>query len=384
MPRFYANVLLARLKLVAKPSFFAAFALLAALAVAPGFIFNRTEGALARIGVFLPVNSTNCAVAQRTVSSLERYGSGLFETVICEDEEQMKLDVVSRRLDCAYAFGEKTEELGFDKSIALYSSPYSTADKFSSLLVAAAYLENFAGLLGSETLRPHAPEATGLSEEIQKIADGYLEGGALMEMILLESGGTFDAPETAPYGRMFRGLVGLFGWLLALFLAYGFAEDASVASAKRLKSSGRGLGAFVFSGAAVAFLLTSAYMGFASFIGDLLFPGAAPFDAYGASVLLTYAFALACLATLLSRLLRASAYPALITFAFVSSALLCGAFFDIREVFAQAGFARLIAPPHYYLDAMQDASGKKITAMLAAGTVFAILAGMPFAFSRKR
>ncbi|MDR1665417.1 MAG: hypothetical protein LBR83_10945 [Clostridiales bacterium] len=350
---FFLYAFRARFKTAAvnKP-FVAAFFLLAAAVLALGLIFNHPGGLSLRVGVL----ETDAPVALRTLKSLRYYSEGFCEIVGYGDGETMRLDVSARKIDCAYVITPGAEGLETKGAIIAYRSPATVAGRVMDLIVAAAYLENFAGELGREVLTPLITEMENVYPEkipadLQSRADAYLKDGALMEMVLAETGGAvLNAPEPAPYRRLFHGLVGLFGWLLALLCAMGLAGDTDRAVLNRLKTAGRGGWAFQFAGMCVLFAVTAAFTFVTVAAGGVFYPGLTA--GMGKEILMgfSYAAALTGVASLFAALARAEAFPALIMFAFIFAALLGGAFFDIREVLAQAGFTRFLFPPYYYLE----------------------------------
>lgn len=361
---FFILAFLARFKKAVTPSFGAAFFLLPVFLLALGLIFNQSTGLTIRAGVLAP----ETALAQRVVSLMRYYGQKDCEIVSYADEEQMKRDVAAHRLECAYVLPAAVGET--DGAIRTYRSPMTVTDKVLDLIVAAAYLETMAGELGAEVLTPYQSDMTAdavtdtstdtgraeiaeMAADIQSRAEEYLRDGALMEMVLIESGADTTASEEAlnsPYRRLFHGLTGLFALLLALLCAMGLAGDTDKAVLNRIKSTGRGGGGYGLAGCAVVFVAVALFLCLTVTAGGWVYPGLA--YAWPAEVVmaLAYAWALAGVSALLAGALRADAFPALISFVFIFAALLGGVFFDIREVLRAAGFTRFLFLNYYYLD----------------------------------
>jgi len=349
------------------------------LALAPGLVFNRENALTVSVGVHVSGTPGGARVAARTVERLEYYAQDIFEIVVYASEDEMKRDVAARRLDCGYAFAEDAEALETEGAIAVYRSPASVAHLATDLLVAAAYIENFAGVFGSEVLRPFFKDeekaksnGNPLDESLQARADEYLRGGALMEIIISESGEAKVEAAGAPYRNLFRGLVGLLSMLLALLCAAELAGDTAESVLSRIKSTGRGGAAFALAGIASVFTVTTLFIFITMLAGQIFFPGVAVEFKTEMIIGLSYGFALAGVSSLLSAIFREEAFPAVISFIFIFTALLGGAFFDVREIISSASFARNLIPYFYYTEGAlgpADAFWRNAGILLSSGVV---------------
>jgi hypothetical protein len=214
-------------------------------------------------------------------------------------------------------------------------------------------VETRAGELGAEVLSPYGEELGEVVDaaHIQALADAYLIDGALMEMVLLESGSGAAAEEpAAPYRRLFHGLTALCALLLALVCAMRLAGDTQKAAAVRVRSAGRLGAGFVLTGGVLAGIAAGAFIGVTVSAGGLIYPGLVV-DAKTEILMGTsYALALGGLTSVLTVLLKTDMFPALISFVFIFAALLGGVFFDLREVMASWAFLRFFFLNYYYLD----------------------------------
>jgi hypothetical protein len=204
------------------------------------------------------------------LSRVEYYASGDCEVVVYTDREQMKLDVAAHKLECAYVLPVNENE-----AITAYRSPWTVSEGVLDLLIASAYIESIAGALGREVLEPFrdgmsAPEAD-MAIPIQALTERYLQDGALMEMIYLETG-TAVRGNAAPYRRLFHGLAGLSGFLLALLCGMGIS-DGEAPPVSRLRTAGRSAGGFALTGVPVVWFATGLFMSVTLLAGEIIYPG---------------------------------------------------------------------------------------------------------------
>ena len=353
MSRFFVRAFLARLKTAAAPSFIAAVIILSAGIIALGLIFNRETGSIG-VGVYIMEADNGAYIAERTIRSMEYYSKNDFAIHRYTNEEQMKQDVSARKLDCAYTLTPFTGELMTEQAIISYRSPGSIANNIVDLIMAAAYLENFAGVLAYEALQPFITEMNitdsgDIASIIQNMADGYLIDGALMDIEFVEYGMPMTQGQaSAPYRPLFHRLIGLFGLFSALLCAMGLSGDTDKTILNRLKSTGTNGWVYKLAGIAVVFIVSTVFNVTTTIAGNFLFPGLSPSAGLVFIYAISYALALSGIAVFLSTYVNNVFFPAITTFIIIFATLLGGVLFDIREIMPAAAFLRHMFPNYFY------------------------------------
>jgi hypothetical protein len=367
---FWLRLFIARFKTAAPPSFWVAFFLLSGFILALGLLFNRETGLRIRVGVL--------ANDSALISRVQYYAAGDCEIVVYTDIGQMKLDVAAHKLECAYMLPYNGHE-----TITAFRSPWTVSDGVLDLMVAAAYIEGIAGDLGKEVLEPFRDRMTdpdvNLAVPIQALVNEYLGGGALMEMIYVEPGDRVGEEPAAPYRRLFHGLTGLFGLLLALLCGMGLAETGTSALS-RLQTAGRGAGGYALAGVAVVWLTTGLFITVTVLIGNIIYPGVVLNRGMEMVTGWGFSFAMAGLAALLAKLAKNDGVG-LTAFIFIAAALLGGTVFDIREIWEAAAVTRFLFPNYYYLEGITRSSGQP--ALWGMGFAAAALAWAADSFKRR-
>jgi hypothetical protein len=325
--KFYFYLFSACLKTTASPSFCVAFLLLMLVILAAGRLFNDEKGLRIKVGVYpaMDLYSDDCEIIPYT------------------DENQMRLDVAAFKLECAYAFPMDGGK------ITAYRSPWTVSGGVVDLLVAAAYVESMAGELGGEVLRPFLDTPMDIAAEVQRLTGNYLADGVLMDTVYVEIGeGVKPQTAAAPYRRLFKGLTGLLGLLLALLCGMGFTEtEASIKN--RLRAAGRNAGLYNLTGMAVVFFITGLFLTGMLLIGNFLYPGVVLQIQSEIITGWAFAFASAGLAVLAGGVLKSNGIG-WIVFIFIASALFSGALFDIGEIWSAASFARFLFLNYYFTE----------------------------------
>jgi hypothetical protein len=327
-----------RFKSLGTPSFWVAFVLLVFVVLAAGRLFAHESGLQIRVGVY----NANAHLLHR----IQYYTDAHCEIVVYTDPMQMRLDVAAHKLECAYVFSDEQGSQGSQPITSLRSS-FTVSAEVLDILMAAAYVEGLAGELGEQVLRPFVPGDLPTAEIIRQKTQDYLRDGALMETIYIETGEAQSIAQNAPYQRVFKGLVGLLALLLALLCGMSLGA-IQPALAGRLKAAGKRASGYTLTGMAVVFVVTGLYVSVTLAAGQVLYPGAVTQTAEELTLAWAYAFALAGVSVALSGMAKADG-AGLAVFIFVAAALLSGAFFDIREVWAAAAVARFAFPNHYYM-----------------------------------
>jgi hypothetical protein len=327
--RFIAEVFKARLKAAVTLPFIAAFFLLMLSILALGFVFNEESGLRFRVGVLQPDTER----AEYLTTQFISYAGENADVVIYSDEERLKLDVSAHKLECAYVFG-------FDRAVA-YRSEWTVADKVFDLCAAASYTGKLAGELGAEVLGEET-----LTDEIQARADEYLNDGPLMgiEYATRETSSPIQQTgQAAPYRSLFHRLLGLAALLPAMF--YAMSASYGVAAEARLKAER----IFKIAGFLTALVLSFTFIVLTLIIGNLLFPGVVLSWPQSLLTAFALAWAGAGISALLAAFVPPDAFPAVIALAVILAAIFGGAVFNMREVYAQAGFISYLFPNYYYV-----------------------------------
>ena len=315
-----------RLKNAVTLVFWLSAAMVPAAIIALGLLFNDAGGVSIQVGVYGGGENI--------------YGESAWTIVRYEDRERLRQDVSNRRLELGYAFE--------GDSIILYTSPATVTNRVTNLMVAAALLKNTSGEIGAGVLSYYGIDAD--AADIQARVDAYLEGGALMEKVVLTYGsGAESEVLLVPFRRLFHGMLALFAQLLAMLCAMGLSGKRERNILQHVKIAGREK-LYVFSGFAVLLLLVKTVMVITVLAGALIFPGVWVWqDIFPA---LIYLFAICSLALILAMTLPEGAFPAVLTMSFIFTALMGGVVFDLREVFEVIAFLRFLFPSHYYMAAI--------------------------------
>lgn len=319
---FFITSFTTRLKSTIGISFLVASLLIPIITISLGTIFTNNTLSI-QIGIYgdLKIHNENWTITQYT------------------NKETMLNDVANRRLELAYALKEN--------KIILYTSPATVTDRVTNLLISASHLETIAGEIGANILSHHFEHGVD-AKQIQNRVDAILADGPLMESITIfyGEGVTHDF---IPFRRLFHGMFALFGQLLAMLCAMGFANKNDATILHRLKSAGTNrLVLYQLSGLAVVFVLTSLVMFGVALTGSFIFTGVWRFttDALPAFV---YLLMVSSIAMLMATKLPQGAYPAAIVLTFIFTALMGGVVFDLREVLESVALLRFLFPSHYYI-----------------------------------
>ena len=84
-------------------------------------------------------------LAEKLVSREQTGRQGMFSFYLCENEEQVREDVASRRAECGYVISsdlrEKLNSRSFKRSISVYTAPSTVTASLSAETVFAALME---------------------------------------------------------------------------------------------------------------------------------------------------------------------------------------------------------------------------------------------------
>ncbi len=313
---------------------------------------------------------------------------GLFRFYLCDDEEQVKADVASRKAECGYVFPtglrEKLNEKSYKRSIRVYSAPSTVAAGLSSEVVFAELIshydrELFQDYLASGEIFAGVSEAgeisgAGSASEAKDRSDpAYFEelletGGARYDA-WMKDGGTFhfvygqgaaqsglpggqkeaqsgqtDGQEKKDAVRLFpvRGIVAVYVFVIALYGAAIMLKDEKRGLYLPLPSNGRFPCQIVSVLAPAALAAMSGYAALAS--------GAALAGPVREGVLIAaYTVASSAFSWLLARLCKKEAViVSLIPFFLVGSLIFCPVMIDIgRYIPALASVGKYFLPWHY-------------------------------------
>jgi hypothetical protein len=353
---FWLRVGMARFKKTAPVSFWLAFILLIGLILALGQIFNRENGLRIRVGLI--------ASDGHTLSRMQYYAGADCDIIVYTDEWQMRLDVASHRLECAYVF-HGPERLTGSAPITAYRSPWTVSSGVLDLIIAAAYIESLAGVFGEEALQAFLPHDGDIAGTIQEKTAAYLRDGVLMETVYIETGGQLPDNLSAPYRRLFHGLTGLFGLLLALLCGMGGQTEPALAG--RLSAAGRSAGVYALVGMGIIFIIAGLFVNLTLIAGNILYPGVVLDWGRELHTGWAFSFAVAGLAMLLAHLVKTDG-AGLTVFLIIAAGLLGGTVFDIREVWVAAANTRFLFPNYYYLEG--QAGVLWLIGGLAAGVLY--------------
>ncbi len=162
---------------------------------------------------------------QQVVASLtgEREFDGLFRFYVCEDEQQVKDEVASRRAECGYVIGaglhKRLDERDFKRSIRVYSAPSTVAARLSTEPVFAAMIE----LYDRELFLQYAQKEQQEPEAVRKLAgelyDKWKENGSTFHFEYEVTGSELEAVKDTGKASVFpvRGIVAVYVFVVGLY-----------------------------------------------------------------------------------------------------------------------------------------------------------------------
>lgn len=160
-------------------------------------------------------------------------GDGLFRFYWCENEQQVKEEVASRRAECGYVISaelqKQLDRKKFKRSIRVYSAPSTIAAQLSSEVVFAAMIQ----LYDRELLVQYIAEkleAAGIShtpEDIGQLYDKWKENGRTFQFTYEMVDGKGEASRNQPKASVFpvRGIVAVYLFVAGLYSAVIYLAD---------------------------------------------------------------------------------------------------------------------------------------------------------------
>lgn len=292
-------------------------------------------------------------------------GDGLFLFYLCDDEEQVKADVASRKAECGYVFPaglrEKLNEKSYKRSIRVYSAPSTVAAGLSSEVVFAELIshydrELFQDYLASGEIFEGVSGAGKLSlpENGGARYDAWMKDGGTFHFVYGQGaaqGSQSEAWNGQPAGqkdgsavRLFpvRGIVAVYVFVIALYGAAIMLKDEKRGLYLPLPSNGRFPCQIVSVLAPAVLAAMSGYTALAS--------GAALTEPVREGFLIAaYTAASSAFSWLLARLCKKEAViVSLIPFFLVGSLVFCPVMIDIgRYIPALASVGKYFLPWHY-------------------------------------
>lgn len=172
-----------------------------------------------RVGVCSPPDE----YAGRVLECL-RSRDSIFDFIEYQEEEALRQDMVSGRIECGFSFSEDFQELvqegSFGNSVAYICTPFSSKGMVARETFYAAFFDVYSEkiLIDSEA-EVYGRSDEKLTEALLEKRDGYLREGGLfrMDIIEAEQKQEKDVPGEA---RPIQGIVGLFVFAI-LWMAQG-------------------------------------------------------------------------------------------------------------------------------------------------------------------
>lgn len=276
-------------------------------------------------------------------------GTGLFQFYPCEDEEQVKAQVASRKAECGYVISgdlrRKLDERDYKRCIRVYSAPSTVLADLSTEVVFAALMK----LYDREIFLDYVQEGEkGLEELAGQLYDKWLNNGSTFRFAYHYQNQSGlkgeDEPETV---RVFpvRGIVAVYLLLAGMYSAVmlGYDEEKGLflplPSGKRLACRLAVLAAPVFLAALSAFGALKT--------GGCLQDGAKEIRLMGlyalAVCIFSYGMKVVCR--------KPQAVCCLIPLFLVGSLVFAPVFVDIGQFFSEWGWVEKLFLPSYYLRA---------------------------------
>ena len=304
-------------------------------------------------------------LAVRTVQALtgpsEARGD-MFVFYACEDEEEVRAQVASRRAECGYVFYEEFEEKlaagNYRQAIGMYTAPSTVAASLASETVFAALVQNydrdlledyvasgqaFAGLGEAES-----PERAAAAQQAGELYDKWLSNGgtfqfAYQQVDAKNSAESADKSEASSALFPLRGLTAVCIFIAGLYGAVSLGEDERKGLFYPLAPESR----LVCRLAALAAPLSlAAVSGLLTLLAGGLWTSA--FREIGAMAV--YALAVGAASWILKWIARSpQALLCTIPFFIIGSLVLCPVFIDGGRYVEGVDIAGHLFLPYYYL-----------------------------------
>ncbi len=169
-----------------------------------------------------------CGAADETADNvLEslRSGDSIFAFIEYSDEEAMRQDLVSGRIECGFLFSEDFQERVWEDrlkdSITYICTPFSAKGLVAQETVYAAFFESYSKkiLIGSEE-EMYGRTSESLTEALLEKRDGYLYDSEMFRMDIIETAQPRGEAGASGEARPVQGMTGLFLFAI-LWMAQG-------------------------------------------------------------------------------------------------------------------------------------------------------------------
>lgn len=302
-------------------------------------------------------------LAEKLVSREQTGRQGMFSFYLCENEEQVREDVASRRAECGYVISsglrEKLNSRSFKRSISVYTAPSTVTASLSAETVFAALME----LYDREILEDYAAEGPAFEQlgepgsELRK--EAAVKAGQLYGK-WLNNGSTFrfeyryedDLPKEGAGGNAgegnhslfpVRGLAAVYIFAAGLYGAVMLGKDEEkglflpLDHSIRIWCKGASLAACTALAAVSGFLALQAGGVSGSFFTE-------------AGALICYAIAVTLFSLALKAVFRSPRFLCCtIPFFIIGSLVFCPVFVDAGRFFPEFDTAGKLFLPYYYL-----------------------------------
>lgn len=335
-----------------------AFFLLLLLSLPVGmWMFHRAEqespGKIA-IALFTDGDEWNQKIAETLTE-----GEYSFDFYQCETLKELQDDVASKKAECGYSFPAGFRELlrdgKYKRSVRLYVSPATVADKLSSEVVFAGLFDIFGRELLEEYTRTGTAFETARAEghldmeqaliweELEPLYDRYLENGSTFAFEYRTDGEGVIEENTVTAVFPVRGICAVFIFVMGLAAAVTAGEDETRGLYTSMTAA-RKRGCMLVQLAAPVFLSCLSAYACLAFSGSLRTAGREIISllAYGILVLL---FSYLLLIIVRSPLIIAGLIP----FFILGSLVVCPVFADLSVFVPVLGVLRRFFLPFYYL-----------------------------------
>lgn len=298
-----------------------------------------------------PFPETDIPLEQRVVASLtgEKDFEGLFLFYECENEQQVKDEVASRRAECGYVIGaglkKRLDERNFKRIIRVYSAPSTVAARLSTEPVFAAMIELYDRELFLQYVEEKQQTAGPGREAVGELYDKWKENGSTFhfeyELTGSESGIKRGEAEVSVFPV--RGIVAIYVFIVGL---YGTAISLGDEKKGLFLAVPFGVRTWCRMAALAAPVCLAALSGMAAlWTGKCMGQGG-----YELSVLLGYVLAVVLFSfgvRLVCR--REELVCCLIPFFLVGSLVFCPVFLDIGKYVPEFGKVGRLFLPGYYM-----------------------------------
>ncbi len=298
----------------------------------------------------LPGKQRNTSFEQQVVEALtgEKEPAGLFRFYECENEQQVKDEVASRRAECGYVIGaglkKRLDERDFKRSIRVYSAPSTVAAKLSAEPVFAAMIELYDRELFLQYVEEKQAESTD-KNAAGELYDKWKENGSTFHFVyeLADSPNAVKKENVEASVFPVRGIVAIYVFIVGL---YGAAISLGDEKKGLFLAVPFGVRTWCRMAALASPVCLAAVSGLAAlWTGKCMGKGS-----YELAVLLGYVLAVV-LFSFVVRLVcrREDLVCCLIPFFLVGSLVFCPVFLDIGKYVPEFGSVGRLFLPGYYM-----------------------------------